>query len=295
MKPLRVYLDVPVQFGIGIKRAAAALIHYRPDGIEIVHDLKSADFAIFHVIGWGFLNEAKDFIESGKPYAMMQYCWRTSENSDPSAWMPYWDAAKAIWSYYRIPEFADSPVYHNRLYFAPMGVDAERFIMLDPPKPRRFALLTSGFVAETEGVFEALEACRRAGRVQFHLGPMFERFCEYPKHVESAMNVGESALVSLYNQSERVAGLRRCEGFEMPALEGLLCGARAVCFDAVHYRDWFGDHADYVREGTYDELVDDLTQLLQTPARAVSVDERAELVSRFDWSKLVPAFWERVL
>jgi len=81
----------------------------------------------------------------------------------------------------------------------------------------------------------------------------------------------------------------------MPAAEALVCGTRPVCFQSPHYVKWFGEFADFVKEGSYQETVEDLTRLFRGEMRPVTDEERQVAVDRFNWATIVAGFWKEVL
>ena len=105
----------------------------------------------------------------------------------------------------------------------------------------------------------------------------------------------DAQVATRWNECDYVAGLRRIEGFELPAVEALFCGSRPICFDAPHYRQWFGGLATFIREDTPDEVEGALVDIFESDTRPVTADERAEALRRFSWAPLVKGFWERAL
>lgn len=288
---MKVYLTPPRHLSQGIQRVARALATFLPSGASVVSEPQDADVAILHVIGLGSLDGwAAEWVASGKPRGIVQYCLTTTENGgDPAFWHPLWAGSKAVWSYYDLLKHLGIDGA-DWFYHAPMGVDPSLFT-LAPAADRPYTVLTSGYIAETEGVTESAEATRRLGRLQFHLGPHLG----LGHHVHHATGVSDAELAHLYRACQYVAGLRRIEGFEMPAIEGLLCGARPVMFDAPTYTHWFGDHAVYVPEGSHDEVVDALMDVFSRTPAPVTNEERVRAVLRFSWDRLCTEFWGRFL
>lgn len=311
---MKVFAECDPSYSQGIHRIVRAIKAFAPlgAGIEFVDKVEDADFRILHVIGWGSIPwanpvypEHSDPFEA-MPYAVMQYCVRTSENPRPSLWWDeVWKGARVVASYYDLAAYldeewkttratewrrADQPFGDEPFYLTPLGVDATTFQRRGPLR-KRFAFGTSGYVAETEGVREVYEATQRAGVELFHLGPRLFN----GEGVTFATGIPDALLAQLWSQCLYVAGLRRVEGFELPAAEGLLCGARPVMFDAPHYRDHFGDLAEYVPEVEPAELTERIADILARPYRAVTDNEITRAREIFNWPRIVRGLWERIL
>jgi len=295
---MRVCLKAPDHLSRGIHRVARALETSRPAGLELVQAREEAELVVYHVIGLTGLRELVEADrDAGRRYAIVQYCLLTTEDSRPEAWLDLWRGAAGVWSYYnleayltaRTPGFRTEPL-GVRFYFAPLGVDGTVFQPARPTR-KRFVIGTSGYVAETEGVKECYRAAVRVDREQFHLGP----YLELGPGVTYVLNVTDAEVAEMWSACTYVAGLRRVEGFELPALEGLACGSRPIVFDAPHYRTWFGEHAEYIPEASADEVVEALVQIFSRPARPVTPAERESVVARFDWRVLAGTFWECIL
>lgn len=299
---MKVFAECNPQYSQGIHRIVHALKAHAPKdaGLEFVDRIEEAEFRILHVIGWGSIPWANPVYghhedpAPGMPYAVLQYCVRTSENPDPGAWWDHvWRDARVTMSYYDLARYcADSigSVIGSPFFEAPLGVDASVF-RADGPIRKRFGIGTSGYVAETEGVLECFEACARTEQEMFHLGP---RLIEHPA-VITATGISDTTLASLWSLCLYVAGLRRVEGFELPAAEGLLCGARPLMFDAPHYRRWFGDMAEYVPEVAPEDVADAITEILRRPYRAVRPSEVQKARDTFNWPTIVGEFWRHIL
>jgi hypothetical protein len=278
-------------------RVADALAEFAPAEIEIVPVEEWADLVVLHVIGYPETAEAIARLEAeGKRYAILQYCLRSTQRPSSKEWCEFWKSAATVWSYYDLDQALRddqlSPSYLPRgFYYAPLGAD-HRFFYPRLEVGERFVIMTSGYVAESETVAEATEAAARAGRQVFHLGPSLD--CHGP-HVTQRMNIGDNELARLYSRCDYVAALRRCEGFEMPGAEGLLCGAQPICFDRPHYRAWYEPWAEFIPEADGPEVTDALEALFRRPARAFADVELAAARKRFDWQVLVEGFWQRIL
>lgn len=290
---MKVYQNCPKELGRGIKRVAAALERYKPADVQFVAWAHEADLVIHHVVGvsnFGSTPIDRVIADQGRPYAILQYCVRTTERPTAAFWHPIWRGAKTVWSYYDLDRFCFDALGHTfpHFYYAPLGADADVFI----PSSRAgklFTIGTTGYVADTECLGECAEATRQVGGAMVHLGPDLS----LGRHVASYPGVTDETVARLWSECAWVAGLRRVEGFELPAVEGWLSGARPVLLDAPHYRKWFGEFADYVPEAEPYIVTQALRDLFARP-RPVTPAEIAVARERFDWNRLCKGFWERV-
>lgn len=270
-----------------IQRISTALATYSP--YTIVNDPKQADLVVHTVIGVGNFADTpidqiiQSEVANGQQYAIVQCCLMSTEEKKPDFWKHLWEGAASVWSYLDLKLFA--PTYDFNFYYAPLGVDPvfNRSRNLD----RDITMLTTGYVAESECIHEVAEAVRRVGGKHVHVGP---NLCNYS---ESYFDLSDEEMACLYSRSQFVAGLRRDEGFELPAAEGLLCGARPIMFDAPHYKQWFGTHADYVPEDNSTVVTAAIESLLIN-SPYVSEAESYLAARKFNWPQVVGQFWESI-
>jgi hypothetical protein len=297
-------------------RVADALGRYRPPGTELTPNEADADLVVLHVIGYPETETAVEWLRAnGKRYSIMQYCMISTQRPNSLDWLDIWRGAESVWSYYDLDAqlvadgYAESTCpwcgedlphvgqgtgatdFPRCFYFAPLGADPEIFVP-SISVGERYAITTSGYVAESECVAECTIAAGLVGRRTFHLGPRLECHGDW---TDVGHGITDEDLAVAYSSSDYVAGMRRAEGFELPAAEGLLCGARPLMLDRPHYRQWFEPFAEYVPETDPESLITALVEKLGEPPRPVSREERAEAVERFDWKRLVTEFWNRTL
>lgn len=291
---VKVYVMPPPVDSWVLKRVADALIQYAPHDIDIVSSSDGADLVVLQIIGrqdrnWGRVTRLKG---RGQRYAIVQFCLRSTRRPLTENWFPLWRDAVLTWSYYDLKALCaedgtpqDFPFYH-----APLGVDATVFYPRDYPQ-RQYVIATSGLSAVTESIREADFAARRVGRLMFHLGHELNR----GTHITCARGMDDDILAKWLSQCEFVAGLRRTEGFELLAAEGLLCGARPICFDQPHYRQWFGPWAIFIPEGSREQVIDSLEGVFRSGAEPVTEEERNAAKVLFDWDTIIAGFWNRTI
>ncbi|MCI0562764.1 MAG: hypothetical protein MN733_30145, partial [Nitrososphaera sp.] len=113
--------------------------------------------------------------------------------------------------------------------------------------------------------------------------------------IETHQGVNDSDLARLYNRCDYVSGLRFTEGFELPVLEGIACGARPICFDLPCYRNWFENFAEFVPHVKGRDLVQQLTAILSRTPQRLSPHERRSLLAFFSWERIARVFWQSLL
>lgn len=291
---MRVFLQPPEGLSRAMSRVAAALTNHVPKdrGIEIVKSADDADLVVLHVIGFPETEEATaNLLAREKEYVIVQYCLRSSQQPNTGAWLRIWGHARLVWSYYDLPALAqhDGHEVSGRFYLSPLGVD-DIFRNTNPYVMKMHTAMTSGYVAESESIREVTAAVRQIEGRQFHLGPRTAA----PEADICGTDISDPSLAEVYARSCWVSGLRRAEGFEMPAAEGLCCGAIPIVFDAPHYRLWYDGLAVFIPEGTFDEVVRSLVAVFDA-----GYDPNPEAMriarERFNWKRIASGFWEEVL
>jgi glycosyltransferase involved in cell wall biosynthesis len=285
---MKVFLKPVGLYSHAMVRVAHALRLYAPKGVEVTENRRDADLQIVHVIGPDSMTD----VDLARPYAMIQYCLKTAGLSIEQWRDQYWRNSRLVWSYYELPNFLS-------YYFAPLGVDRPFAEAVDfEKKPRDIAAMTSGYVSspDAEAIEEPAMAADALGLKVVHLGPVgVEGMRLTPPRWSSVHGIQDYDLVRLYQRTEWVCALRHHEGFELPAIEGLLCGARPIVFDRPDMRQWYDEYVAYVPECHGDELVEHLTEIFRHKPTPVADEEKERLRERFNWKTIATGFWERAL
>lgn len=285
------------QLSRAMDRVSLALARYAPTCVEIVAEPEKADLQVLHVIGLDSFDQLR-----APEYVVIQYCGaavhdnETGKNvlmTDPGAWGPWWDKARLVWSYYDLRNACK-----DNFYYAPLGVANVFIDSRGPAAVRDIAVMSSGFVTGpgAEAIEETALAADRLGLQCVHLGPSnVENMATHPKNWTAVLNISDYQLRQLYERTEWVSALRYVEGFELPALEALMCGARPIVFHRPDMIQWYDGHAAFVEETSGPALVDQLVEIIKHRPAPVTVEEKQELIQQFSWQPIITRFWERVL
>jgi hypothetical protein len=277
-------------------RIAKAIAHHVPPHVKVVDTRDKADLCVLYVIGLDAVAFAAHLKSLGKKYIVVQCCLHPAIADKYQSWFPLWKGASVVWSYYDLHTLASDVGF--RFLHSPLGVDPP-FLSApsdDAHGPREPLVITSGLVSG-EGA-EAIEEVWRAAAIinhrVVHLGPpgiVGISSTDYP-HV-TFQQPNDSVLAALYSRARWVAALRHVEGFELPAAEGLVCGARPVVFDQPAMRHWYGPLATYVPDTHGEPLVSKLVSALSA-YRPVADHDRYRARARFNWSDICASLWEQV-
>lgn len=294
---MKVYLE-PHTKSRGILRVRDALVRFAPKEVEVVSNENEADLVILHVFGRNTTshNRAGRLQKQGKPYAVIQYCLRSTMRPNTFDWMVMWQKARTVWSYYDLFRLADEDKTRGEFnfYHAPLGVDGDvfkdTFVAQIPGAGRPYTIVASSQHALSESVRECAFAVQRVDGKLIHIGHDLRR-----PNTSHYQNVSDEFLADMYSNATFVSGLRRVEGFEFPVIEGALCGARPIVFDRPEMRHWFGQFAVFIPEGTRSEVIDSLESVFRRGASPVEEWQKALIREKFNWKYIIEAFWGRIL
>jgi hypothetical protein len=224
-------------------------------------------------------NNAKKILAAKKKYAVCQYVLASCRNPDPKDWMELWDNAQVVWSYYDLPT--------PKLYRAPLAADPEIFCTQDVDK--KYMVGTNGNAFKAECIGEMHMAAYHAGGRVVHIGPNWDN----NPIVDYKQSISDDELREVYNACDWWGALRRRDGFEMTAVEALLCGVRPIMFDQPWFRHWFDGLATFIPELPPDDVVGWVHRIFKKGAKPVTEKEIEETKRRFNWETSVKGFWER--
>jgi len=278
---MKVFAEVlPTTLGRAMYRINLNLRRFAPPDVEFVSNPSIADIQILDSIGKGSLK----YLYCPR-YILLQYCLLSADDPSPDLWLPVFRDAVFVASYLNLPVI----LQHNDFNFLRIPLGADPSIFINYKQTRRFPILTTGYVADMETIDKIYLAVQKLNSTIVHVGGDLH----LGKHLHRVENISDKDLVHLYNSVHYVSGLRKVEGFELPILEGLLCGARGICYAKEHYQYWFGNLVEYVEEDS-PTLVDDLYKILSSHPRPITDEEISRVKSIFNWETIFTTFWNKV-
>ena len=295
---MRVYIELPVE-SRGLQRVRDALEEYSPANIQIVPDIAQCDLAVIHVYGrnTSVQKQIASLEKAGKQYAMIQYVIRSSMRPNTKDWIKMWMGAKVVWSYYDLAQLIEEDYGERprnlpfRFYHAPLGTN---FDIFNGNALKKYIIAAGSQNYLSESAKECVVATKETGNLMFYLGKELNRGSE----IICKTDISDEELASYYRQSTFVSGLRRKEGFELPALEGLMCGARPILFDRPEHRRWFQDLAIFIPEEPREKVIENLKGIFEfSKALPPTVTEQEKTIAmmRFNWQTIMEGFWSRVI
>jgi len=268
-----------------VSRIITALSANLPSNLERVNDPAQAELIVLHVTGRNehTIRYAQEIKAQVRNYAVIQYALKSTRNPNPQDWYPLWKDAKVVWSYYDLKE------HTSNFYHAPLAAGSDLFYPQEAKK--KYIVGTIGNCYQAECIGEVQLAAWQTAARALHIG---ENFNSNPI-VDYVSGVSDDQMRELYCSCKWISSLRRKEGFEMPAVEALLCGVRPIIFDTPNYRQWFDGLAEFIPEGTPKNITGRLKKIFKADVKPVTDDEIEETKKRFDWKRSVGGFWERCL
>ncbi len=291
---LKAFVEPPLD-DFCINRITQALKRYAPSDVKFVTDEAAANLVVLYAHGrrkhiWWTICRLKNHHQRA---AVVQMSLKSTPNSQTADWLNVWEEAALVWSYYDLPHLCQeegNPVNFN-FYHAPLGVDATFF--KESAFDRKYVIGIHSKGWSRESLEEVVTAARAVGLtvLNFESEKDFGEGIEYTGLIKN----DDAALARYYSQCKYVSGLRRVEGFELPVIEGLMCGARPICFDLPSYRIWFEGLAEFIPEaGGRAQIIPALINLFNQEPRGVSHAEKNLVKEKFNWGHIAQGFWERV-
>ena len=257
---------------------------YAPNRIEFIGNPEDADLQILDITRIS----DKDYLRCDK-YILFMHCFGEWSEENPMVYKSLFENALAVYSHLDLASVF--PELKHKFIRGPWGVDPDKW-MKSPNSPYKpYIILNTGEIAETEGIKECIVAAENANKKLIHVGTHLPYT---NKSYSNVSNLSTRDMRDTYNASLYVSALRRFEGFEKPAMEGLLCGARPICFDTPLYRFWYGDLAEYVPESTEAITSSAIQKIFEGERREVTLEEQNLAIEKFGWKNVSINFWNEL-
>jgi glycosyltransferase involved in cell wall biosynthesis len=101
--------------------------------------------------------------------------------------------------------------------------------------------------------------------------------------VQQRRDLSRFELASLYRQASLVLLTSEAEGFGLPAIEALACGAVVLASDIPAFREVAGDAVEYLPVDDVSAWIDAVHRLLTNPAHAPALAHRLQQAQRYSW------------
>ena len=224
------------------------------------------------------------------PFLIFFHCFGEWSEESPAEYYDLFKNAMLVYSHLDLESIYPT-IPKEKFMRGPWGCQPDLWFSEEGSFNDKYEILCTGEIASTEGIRECVGACDMINKKVLHVG---HNFNYRNKSYINVSNLQTHEMRKAYNSSKWVSALRRIEGFEKPAIEGLLCGARPICFDTPLYRYWYGDLARYIKEGSENETGNDLLRVLQEEYSPVTTEEMQQAIKKFAWYYVSKNFWERV-
>jgi glycosyltransferase involved in cell wall biosynthesis len=104
-------------------------------------------------------------------------------------------------------------------------------------------------------------------------------------------------IADLYRRAAVVLQTSEAEGFGLPVIEALACGAPVLASDIPTLREVGGPAASYVPVADIDAWAQSLSRILNDPAAAPTLQQRLRQASQYTWSnhcRIIADAYERL-
>ena len=287
--------------GFASKRLKYQLLKYKPLRVKIVEDSPdiSLEFLVgnpYHCSGDKWNSEAIKRIENDK---IKKVYWFFYSCANDDTQMPsHLSKGKIITT---LPSVENE---YSKAEMIPLGADPKMFYQEN--LERRYVIHTHGYdISEASQVVNVV--CQQIGRKQCHIGADFDSLNKQANgimtkdSIDIFSNLVDSDMRKYYNLSEYVSGLRWMEGFEMPIVEGAMCGCTPITYDLPCYKRWFSDFAifipfweQYNKVVTDEKLVNSILNAI-TNSKKITREQIDFVRTTYSWDKIMPQIWKAIL
>ncbi len=263
-------------WGIVFKKIKHYTMKFAPSDVEFVDNKEDSDIQIVHVVGSG----EYDVIKSCSRPVIWHQCYKTSGRFD---WDLLWEKALLTVSFHYLPSYTNKKF--NFLHL-PLGYDDSLFYPREDFSSRPKNAFVTGHVMDTECIGVIYKACERAGYTLFHTGENFNLGSNYVY----LSYMPENVYAEFLGRNIRyVFGLRRIEGFEIAALEGIASGAVGIVPNEDSYL-WYDGLASMISTES-PNLEENIYNILKND---MNFQINRNKLAYFTWDFVINKFWKTI-
>jgi len=297
---IKIYYPFNPHISRAMWRIRTALIKHAPSEVMFV-DEPSGN--VIHILDWigqhpekqdGVLFKDVPSTPKTRKYVLLYHCWsgKSYERNNPVFKSIFENASLVIThspfltKYHLVFNPVDLNFDRVNWYVTCWGFDPDIFYPLN--FKRRYMILATGYVKETELIDKVYEAVRKIRGKMVHVGGFIG--LHQNNFYERHENIPDKKLNTLYNMSKYVSALRTHIGFEVVGIEGLACGCTPIYLNLPPYTYWFKEYALFINpEKAIEQLVDIFINNVKVHA------DREELRKRFSWHVIAKNIWSKIL
>lgn len=294
--------------GFAAKRMQYELLKRKPRSVKVVSS--QPDVFLEFLVGNPYLESKENIIRRAESRDVEHVFWLFYSQADDDTPMPeHFENSKAIISTLTSIESR----YPHNTHMIPLGADPSIFYNED--RHREYLVHTHGFDVRAESIEFVHRACKSHNQKQCHIGSDFDTLNDDSigeldeSYIDIFTNITDDEMRTRYNLSRFVAGLRLIEGFEMPVVEGAMCGCRPLVYDLPCYTRWFSEFATLIPfQGEPDKsgppfgnqqvriakLVDSIKSAFET-GDSLNHEEISLVKEKFNWDCIISKVWEAIL
>lgn len=275
----------PPWVGRALHRVSREFAKWAPGEVNIVTDPADAELQVVQYWTSDILKPEWLYC---KTHALFYHCTnKLFNNPFPFNRMP----AEAIEEAVLVASWQPMDIgeHQHKFLHIPLGADPETFYPEE--RPKKYKIMTSGHVAESEYCYQAYRAAYANGGLTAHVGGIAFPGDKWVRFED----VSDQVMRWLYNESEYVSALRKREGFELGAIESLFSrGGRPIIFDRPD-QDWMRKWSITIHEDTPERVEEQLREVLSKPAVPITEEEHKEIVAMLSWEPIIKRFWDELL
>lgn len=307
MFPRKTKIQCNFNVGYAGQRLRMELLCYKPNKVKIVNN--KPDISLEFLVGNPYTENRSDVIRRLEDDSIEKVYWLfySCENDDTP--MPeHFQKAKIITTFPSIKK------EYPHASMIPLGADPNIFY----PKlysSKKYLVHTHGYDLRAESIQYVYQACEQIKKKHCHIGSDFDSLNHQANDILSRdtidifCDISDNEMNKRYNQSQYIACLRLIEGFEMPVVEGAMCGSMPIVYNLPCYKYWFKDFVTFIPfQGEPDKDGEPFGTSTERQIRLINSlidvfsnnyelnDNQIRYVrNKFSWEKIFPKIWNKII